>query len=46
MQHFVWYCGRVTYEDIFGNIRQTRFRWRSSGDDFMPSGAKPYNERT
>jgi hypothetical protein len=50
---FVWFYGRMTYEDIFGNSRETRFRWRynglakgSSGLSFMRSGGKPHNERT
>jgi hypothetical protein len=45
---FVWFCGRVTYEDVFGNARQTRFRWVYNGlsGHFTPRGGKPYNERT
>jgi hypothetical protein len=45
---FIWFYGRMTYEDIFGNERVTRTRWRYNGlaKSFMPYSGKPYNERT
>jgi hypothetical protein len=45
---FVWYYGKVTYEDVLGNIRFTRFRWQYNGlaKSFEPYGGKPFNERT
>lgn len=45
---FVWFYGRMTYEDIMGRTQQTRFRWCYNGlaQSFMPRGGKPYNERT
>jgi hypothetical protein len=43
-----WFYGRITYSDVFGQARYTRFRWRFDRltHDFSPNGSAPYNERT
>lgn len=45
---FIWLCGVVSYEDIFGDEHTTRFRWRTNPHDkgVIPEGGKPHNERT
>jgi hypothetical protein len=45
---FMWLYGSLTYQDIFGESRITRFRWRYDGrlKWFHACGGKPYNERT
>lgn len=43
-----WFYGRITYSDVFGQARHTRFRWRFDRETnvFSPDGVAPYNERT
>ena len=45
-----WFHGTITYTDVFGRARHTRFRWRFefNGEtySFTPDGGAPYNERT
>ena len=45
---FVWFYGCMTYEDVFGVIRHTRFRWRWEpvSRQIVPQGGRPYNERS
>lgn len=46
--NIVWFYGCLTYEDVLGNLRYTRFRWKWEALTmrFIPHGGPPHNERT
>lgn len=45
---YLWFYGRLVYEDVWGDPHETRFCWRYDGmtAQFHRYGGKPYNENT
>lgn len=44
----IWIIGNVHYEDVYGEERITRLRWKYDRDATVTiqDGGKPHNERT
>jgi hypothetical protein len=43
---FIYFFGNVSYQDVFGNDRETQFCWRFNRDRFEEWGGNAHNHRT
>jgi hypothetical protein len=43
---YFYFFGHVTYEDVFGDDRETQFCWRLGRDGFEEWGGREHNRRT